>query len=562
MSILRGINTFFGFSSDGAALAKIGTGIEAVKGSAVAATAATESMGAAWGGMKALIAGMVGSRIAGMFTGYADDAAQIGKQSAALGISAESYQVYRQAAKDAGVEGEQFTMLLGKLGSRAAQAASGNAEMAATFQKLGVDVRDSAGQVLPLEDVMARVLDAFEKMPAGPARSAMAMKLFEEAGTKMIPFLAKGTKGANELREAMRRSGAMIGGESIAQAEKYRTSLKATKLALDGVKNTIGAALLPTMERGLKWISQWINSAGRLNQIIAALKVAAMVAGMALAWMAAKAAATAMLSLLNPVTLVVAALVAMYLIVDDLVAFWQGRPSLIGDMLPSGAADDLRSFLAVLKKVGGVMLWVAMLPWTIIASVQALLAWMNGPLPKDGWLFALHLILNGIKATLKFVIDGLYKVGKYAGMLNPINLATRAATFVSEAASGAMTPEERAQRDEETARKGLINNGMGTNLLMSPAMETQSQFDWMMGAIQRAQATAFPTSAAPNIEAALAVSPRGGEGRGIGGVLLQVGAINIPVKTDASAEDIANAIDAKIGGMLKSTLEEYQMVGA
>jgi hypothetical protein len=41
-----------------------------------------------------------------------------------------------------------------------------------------------------------------------------------------------------------------------------------------------------------------------------------------------------------------------------------------------------------------------------------------------------------------------------------------------------------------------------------------------------------------------------------------VGAINIPVKTDASAEDIANAIDAKIGGMLKSTLEEYQMVGA
>jgi hypothetical protein len=407
------------FALDAATQRAANAAIDATKAklgetAAAAQTAQVASGGlvTAFGGLRTTLIGLVGAGITKLLTtGLAAEASTIGKSAEAIGMTAEAYQVWAQAAKTAGVEGEAFQSVIGKIGRKAQDASKGGAEAAAAFRSLGVDVKGTAGKVLGTEELLGRVADAFQRMPAGPARSAAAMKLFEESGIKLLPFLSKGSKGIAELRAQMIRSGAIIGDGTIGMARKFTAAKNQFMISVNGVKNTIGSILLPYLTRGMAAISKWLMAPGRLAQVLSVLRAAAIGAAAYLGYLVIPKVLAFFAAMATSAGIVALSLLGLLLVADDLWAFWQGRDSLVGRILDEGQQAALLSFL---NGIHTVITWLTDLskwPGRIRQAWQDFLNWFNAPYDQKGGF--LTWLLNSLKMVLRAVdwlAEGLGKV--------------------------------------------------------------------------------------------------------------------------------------------------------
>lgn len=407
------------FALDAATLRAANAAIDATKAklgetAAAAQTAQVASGGlvTAFSGLRTTLIGLVGAGLTKLLTvGFAGEASTIGKSAEAIGMSAESYQVWAQAARAAGVEGEAFQSVIGKIGRKASDATKGGAEAAAAFRSLGVDIKGTDGKVLGTEDLLGRVADAFQRMPAGPARSAAAMKLFEESGIKLLPFLSKGSKGIAELRAQMIRSGAIIGDGTIAMARKFTAAKQSFMLSVAGVKNTIGSILLPYLTKGMAAISRWLMAPGRLAQVLSILRAAAIGAAAWLGYLVIPKVLAFFAALATSTGIVALSLLGLLLVAEDLWGFWQGRDSLIGRVLDEEQQAALLSFLngihTVITWLGDLTKW----PGRVRAAWQSFLDWFNAPYDQKGGF--LTWLLNSLKMALRAVdwlAEGLGKL--------------------------------------------------------------------------------------------------------------------------------------------------------
>lgn len=93
-------------------------------------------------------------------------------------------------------------------------------------------------------DAVAR---AIAKETDQTKRAALANAAFGRQGIKLLNFLQEGEEGINRYAEEARRLGVIIGGEAAAEAEAFEDRLTDLTTALTGVRNTIGAELLPVV---------------------------------------------------------------------------------------------------------------------------------------------------------------------------------------------------------------------------------------------------------------------------------------------------------------------------
>lgn len=412
---LRGIMTFFGMSTDAGQQAAVNAGIEGTKTRLVATAQAAEGMrmsiSSAFGSLQSLIAGYVGSKLLGsVTTAFAADASAIGKQAEAIGMSTDAYQVWTLAAKQAGVEADMFGGLVGKLGKKAHEAAAGQGEAAKAFTMLGMTASELKG--LGTEQVLSRVSDAFQRMPAGPAKSAAAMKLFEEQGIKLLPFLSKGSAGIDELKRRMVESGAMISGTSIAMARRFSDAKKGLSVALLGIRNSIGAYLIEPLAKAMQAITKFMSKPKQLANILSLLRVAAIGVGLYLAKLIFPAVLAFFRSLATAAGLTWLALFAGILIIDDLYAFMEGRPSLVADLLGPEAQETLRSFLkgvgTFFGKVKSIGNWLVDLPERITEAWADLDNWLDKDLDVDSWPSALLWTMQQILRLFREIKNMFY----------------------------------------------------------------------------------------------------------------------------------------------------------
>lgn len=73
------------------------------------------------------------------------------------------------------------------------------ARSAQLMKQLGVSVTDAAGNMKSTQDIFLQLADAFQKLPDGATKSAIAVQLLGRSGLNMIPFLDKGSAGIKEI---------------------------------------------------------------------------------------------------------------------------------------------------------------------------------------------------------------------------------------------------------------------------------------------------------------------------------------------------------------------------
>jgi hypothetical protein len=92
---------------------------------------------------------------------------ELGKMSARTGVAQDALIGLRNAAALSDVENSKLQAGLTKLNVAMLDAADGNAATEAKFKRLGVSVKDAAGEVRPTAEVFKDLADRFADMPDG-----------------------------------------------------------------------------------------------------------------------------------------------------------------------------------------------------------------------------------------------------------------------------------------------------------------------------------------------------------------------------------------------------------
>ena len=120
---------------------------------------------------------------------------------------------------------------------------------------------DGEGDLLAIDGVRLAVMDgdldvldlvtgdhaAFQALPDGAAKAALAQRLMEESGVRLIPTLNAGSEGLREMADEAERFGAVIGGDLAAASVALNDNLTRLDVQLAAAGQQIGGQLIPVL---------------------------------------------------------------------------------------------------------------------------------------------------------------------------------------------------------------------------------------------------------------------------------------------------------------------------
>lgn len=195
---------------------------------------------------------------------FTDTAGAAIKIRRAMGGSIESASAYGAAAKLAGVDTEAFTKSLGLFDKKLVAANDGGAKAAEMTDKLGTSFVNADGSVKNLGQILPSVADKFKNMKDGPEKTALALQLFGRAGAQMAPLLNRGSAGISDLMAKAKELGLVIDEEGVAKLGKYRTAQREFQGTMEGLKVSLGSALLPAVTTGFQALGNLAQVFGKI----------------------------------------------------------------------------------------------------------------------------------------------------------------------------------------------------------------------------------------------------------------------------------------------------------
>jgi len=183
---------------------------------------------------------------------------ELAKSARNVGVTVEELQQLRHVAKLSGIEAEELDGGLRKLNKTMGDAARGkNKSFAALMQRLGISMKDAAGQTRTAAQVMPQLANAIKNNTNHIARNDIVTAAFGKTGAKWIAMLEQGKISMEELMAEMIKYGQISTAEAEA-AEQAANAQHRFSTALTGVRNTIAAALLPALTPVIEHMSEWV----------------------------------------------------------------------------------------------------------------------------------------------------------------------------------------------------------------------------------------------------------------------------------------------------------------
>lgn len=193
----------------------------------------------------------------GLAKNLADSAEQLGRASQQTGIAVEELSRLAYAAKTVRVEADALYDSLNDFAEKMFDAAAGSGDGADALKAMGFSADYAKKNINNLPKILGDIADKFAGYKDGAAKTALAVKLFGDAGKALVPLLSQGSAGIRELMAESDKLGATIGDDTVKEAIKFNTELAKLTESAKGFAQTI---LGPTM--------------GALNQLIDKFKAA------------------------------------------------------------------------------------------------------------------------------------------------------------------------------------------------------------------------------------------------------------------------------------------------
>lgn len=168
------------------------------------------------------------------------------KSSLKVGAAAETYQELQFWAGQNGVESDNLSRALGRLNQRMAKADDETKGYGKAFAALGVQVRDTNGDLRTSDEVFTDTIASLRGIESPAERSARAAEVF---GTKLardlMPALDDTSLGIEEAAERARELGLIVGDDTLQASARFGDALDELRGSFQGLKNR---ALAPVIE--------------------------------------------------------------------------------------------------------------------------------------------------------------------------------------------------------------------------------------------------------------------------------------------------------------------------
>ena len=243
------------------------------------------------------------------FGNYAEATDRVDKMSQSLGLTRETFQELDYAFKQNGASLDNFGMGMKSLQELTAKAATG---ATTAFDKLGVSIKDSSGNIKSQDEILKETLSAFNKMEQGVDKSTLATDVFGRSAQELMPVLNQTAGSIDELRGRAHDLGVVMTDETVDAGVELGDTVSDLKSAISGLVNgavSPFAKSLTSLVKGMTSFVTWLNggsaSASALKAVIVTVTVA--VLGLVVAFVVIPAAVSAITVAVNILTAAVAA---------------------------------------------------------------------------------------------------------------------------------------------------------------------------------------------------------------------------------------------------------------
>lgn len=184
---------------------------------------------------------------------FADDLLSL---SAQTGIATDELQKMQYAADFVDVSVETMTGSMNKLTKTMSNARDGSKEASEAFKKLHIRITDGKGALRDSNDVFYETIDRLGQIKNETERDALAMKIFGKSAQELNPLIKAGSDRLKELGIEAENLGVIMGEEDLEKAGQFNDALERMGKVADGLKNSLGLALLPVLTSLFEAISK------------------------------------------------------------------------------------------------------------------------------------------------------------------------------------------------------------------------------------------------------------------------------------------------------------------
>ena len=189
-------------------------------------------------------------KMADSYTKAGDEVAKMAKRT---GFTTEALSELRHAANLSGSSLASIEKGVKRMSSTIEDAKDGLETYTRSFDKLGLSVQDFEG--LNPEEQFWKIANALSDVEDATTRAALAQDFFGRAGTDMLPMLAAGADGIEEMRLQAHELNLVFDAESAAAAEDYQDSITNLKGALQGMGASIIKDVVPDLTEYIEKLS-------------------------------------------------------------------------------------------------------------------------------------------------------------------------------------------------------------------------------------------------------------------------------------------------------------------
>ena len=199
-----------------------------------------------------LVIGAIGTIAGSLFLigkSAADVGVELHKTAEIIGMSTVELQRLRGAARLAEVDAGSLTAAMRFFGKTVGIAMNGGKEQMKSLRQVGItSLRDVNGHIKTQSQLLMEVADRMSHATTAQEKLFIATKMFgRHGGAEMIPFLSGGKQKIKEMMEVFDKFGYTLSENDIKNSRKFELTLNALKMAMEGLKNKIGYALLPKL---------------------------------------------------------------------------------------------------------------------------------------------------------------------------------------------------------------------------------------------------------------------------------------------------------------------------
>ena len=238
-----------------AAFSKVTSGLKTVGGAAGSAAKGVAGVGLAAAATATALAVLVGKSFE-----YIDT---LDKTSRRTGIATDTLQAFQLAAIESGSSVEQAQKGLEKFSRSIGDAASGLKTQADIFKDLGINLRDSFGEMRDPTQILFEVAEGHKNLGSEAERSRVLANLFGRAGMQMSEVFRDGAEGLNQFIERSRELGIILPDKVIKNVAKFNDQFETLKLQVKAVGNNITGALVPAFSLVVGELSNMLTSTNK-----------------------------------------------------------------------------------------------------------------------------------------------------------------------------------------------------------------------------------------------------------------------------------------------------------